>query len=144
MKKIVVTPEEILPAGDDEAVVVNPFTGIAAKARKGTVAATLNNIALLERILKNGDFSEIVQIREAVTKLIPSLKVVGVFDLFNLEEWINDPNRLGRIYVVALYLKTYPEEMNEELISKLKAIQATTPSIPLKSLLEEILKIDKG
>lgn len=40
------TPEKMLPAGIDEAEVTNPYTGEKRKARKGTVAATINNIAL--------------------------------------------------------------------------------------------------
>lgn len=140
MKEKICSPEDILPSGDDYAMVVNPFTGMTGKARKGTVAATLNNIALLDRLLLNNrELEQIQQINEAVTKLIPSLKFVGIFDLFKLEEWFNDAQRLGRIYVVALYLKNNPEEMTQQLAAEIKKIQQSTKSIPLRSLLEEII-----
>lgn len=43
--------EKMLPAGIDEAEVTNPYTGEKRKARKGTVTATINNIALLNKLL---------------------------------------------------------------------------------------------
>lgn len=134
------TPEEILPAGDDYATVINPFTGIAGKARKGTVAATLNNIALLDRLLqKDAGSDQIRPINEAITKLISSLKVVGLFDLFNLEEWVTDEQRIGRVYVAALYLKHNPEEITERIAAKLEKIKQTTKSLVLSSELEAVI-----
>lgn len=119
------TPEKILPAGDDYAVVVNPFTGEAKKARKGIVAATLNNIALLNQLLRDGKEKERDQvngIREAIDQLIPSLKAVGIFDLFSIEEWLNDKRQPGRIYAAILYLNHYPEEFTKPIETKLKEI----------------------
>ena len=59
------------------------------------MAATLNNIALLDRLLlENSELEQINQIKEEITKLLSSLKVVGIFDLFKLEEWISDINDL--------------------------------------------------
>ncbi len=135
------TPEEIFPDGEDYTIVVNPFTGLKGKARKATVAATLNNIALLNQLLlENEELDQIQAINEAISKLIPSLKAIGVFDLFNLEEWINDDRQLGRIYIIALYLKQYPEEMTAHLALKLNEIKQRTKSISLRSELDDITK----
>jgi hypothetical protein len=135
------TPEELFPAGEDYTIVTNPFTGLKGKARKATVAATLNNIAFLNRLLlENAELDQIQSIKEAIRKLIPSLKVIGVFDLFNLEEWISDDRQLGRIYVIALYLKQYPEEMTDPLALKLNEIKRGTKSLTLRSELDGITK----
>lgn len=113
-------PEDILPDGDDHTIVVNPFTGFQGKARKGTVAATLNNIALLDRLfLENSAQDQIAKVKKAIVELMPSLKAIGIFDLFNLAEWIN-PNYQGRTYVALLYLKNYPDEINEKIADKLR------------------------
>lgn len=133
------TPEEIFPAGEDYTMVVNPFTGLKGKARKATVAATLNNIALLNRLLlENTELDQIQAIKEAINKLIPSLKVIGIFDLFNLEEWVSDDQQLGRIYVVALYLKQYPDEMTDRLSLKFSTIKQTIKSLSLRSELDGV------
>lgn len=140
MKKAV-SPEEIFPDGEDYTVVVNPFTGLKGKARKATVAATLNNIALLNRLLlENTELDQIRMINQAISKLIPSLKAIGVFDLFNLEEWVSDDRQLGRIYVVALYLKQYSDEMTDRLVLKLNEIKRRTKSLSLRSELDGITK----
>lgn len=135
------TPEEIFPPGEDYTTVVNPFTGLAGKARKATVAATLNNIALLNRLLLENTGSDQIQlINEAISKLIPSLKAVGIFDLFSLEEWASDDRQLGRIYVVALYLKQYPDEMTDYLALKFIKIKQSTKSLSLRAELDGITK----
>jgi ferredoxin-fold anticodon binding domain-containing protein len=136
----VFTPEDILPDGDDHTTAVNPFTGFKGRARKGTVAATLNNIALLNRLfLENAKEDQIINIKKAIVELIPSLKAVGIFDLFNPQEWINnEPKYLGRTYVVLLYLKHYPEEIDEEITKKLKEIKKTAQSPFVQSELQSL------
>lgn len=136
--KFIYTPEKILPAGDDYAMVVNPFTGDTKKARKGIVAATLNNIALLNQLLRDGEESkrdQINGIRDAIDQLIPSLKAVGIFDLFSIEEWLNDRHQPGRIFVAILYLNHYPEEFTKQIEIKLKEFREMNLSI---FLLEEL------
>jgi hypothetical protein len=132
------TPENILPDGDDHTVSVNPFTGFRGRARKGTVAATLNNIALLDRLfLENIDQEQIVNVKKAVIELMPSLKAIGVFDFFNLIEWIN-PKHLGRTYVALLYLKYYPDEVNKEIVDKLQEINQTIQNPFFQSELQSL------
>lgn len=94
--------------------------------RKGTVAAILNNIALLNQLfLENPEQDQIATIRKAVVNLMPSLKAIGVFDLFNPIEWLNNPKQLGRMYVAILYLKNYPDEISNEILSKLQETKQT-------------------
>jgi len=131
------TPEGILPEGVDSTVSVNPFTGESGFARKGTVAATLNNVALLNSLLqKNSDAADLEEIRkitEAIEQLLPSLKVIGVFDLFTIQEWIATDYQPGRIYAALLYLKKYPECLDEAIVERLKKIKQTTSSDYLRS-----------
>lgn len=134
------TPEELFPSGEDYTIVVNPFTGLKGKARKATVAATLNNIALLNQLLlENGELDHIQAIKKEISKLIPSLKVIGIFDLFNLEEWVGNTRQLGRVYVIALYLQQYPDEMTDNLALKLNKIEQSAKSPALSSEIEGIL-----
>jgi len=132
------TPEGILPDGDDFTLVVNPFSGSSGNARKGTVAATLNNIALLNKSLSNAESDQNNEIKKAISSLIPSLKAVGIFDLFGIEEWINDTQQLGRIYVAVLYLKQYPNEITSGMKLKLQKIANSTQSVYLRNEIETL------
>ena len=134
------TPEDILPDGDDHTTSVNPFTGFRGRARKGTVAATLNNIALLDQLFSNNANQEqIADIKKAVIELMPSLKAIGVFDFFSPIEWFN-LEHLGRTYVALLYLKYYPDEINKEIADKLKKINQTTQNPFFQSELQSLCK----
>lgn len=137
------TPEKILPVGVDGTISINPFTGESAPVRKGTVAATLNNIALLNHLLAaNSEKSrdEVQCIKEAVVELLPSLRAVGVFDLFSIEEWISTNDQLGRIFVAVLYLQRYPDKSSEIISQKLTGIYETTSSDLLKNEIIVILQ----
>lgn len=139
MKKPV-SPEDIFPDGEDYTIVVNPFTGFQGKARKATVAATLNNIALLNRLLIEDEKVEDIQTtHEEISKLISSLKAIGVFDLFSLEEWLSDHRQVGRIYVAVLYLEHYRDEMTPDLILKLKEIKGSVESQALRSQIAKLI-----
>lgn len=134
-------PENILPDGEDHTTAVNPFTGYQGRARKGTVAATLNNIALLNRLLlDNAEHDKIAPIKKAIIDLMPSLKAVGIFDLFDPLEWISSQNHPGRTYVAILYLKHYPEEMNKEIVHKLEMVKEAIESPFFQSELQSLLK----
>lgn len=131
-------PENILPDGDDYTTAINPFTGYRGRARKGIVAATLNNIALLDRLFSdNADEGQITDIKKAVVDLLPSLKAVGIFDFFSPIEWINK-EYLGRTYVVLLYLKCYPDEINKEIVDKLKMIHQMIQNPVFQSELQSL------
>jgi hypothetical protein len=137
----VFSPEEILPDGVDNSISVNPYTGESGPARKGTVAATLNNIALLNKILSESssekNLSKINPIMEAISSLAGSLKVIGMFDLFTIEEWIGSDQQPGRILAAVLYLQKYPTEITPEICQRLENIKTSTKS---NLLAEEIQK----
>lgn len=134
------TPEDILPDGDDHTISVNPFTGFRGRARKGTVAATLNNIALLDRLFaENADQEQIANVKKAVLELMPSLKAVGIFDFFRPVEWIQ-AERLGRTYVALLYLQYDPDGINQEIVDQLKKIQPKIQNPFFQAELEGICK----
>lgn len=134
------TPEKILPAGDDYTQSINPYTGEAGPARKGIVAATLNNVALLNTHLEKGEKQEIEEIVNAVRALIPSLKVVGVFHLFTPLEWVSSNGQPGRILAGVLFLQAYPQEMTPEIQAKLKQIRAQMPISYLIQQIDMVLK----
>lgn len=140
----VFTPEGILPAGVDNTVSINPYTGESGPARKGTVAATLNNIALLNTLLseKNSpnDHAKAEKIIEAMAALIPSLRVVGVFDLFTPEEWLSSEAQPGRVLAAVLYLQTYPQNITPEIKQRLLQIQAQTESKMLSAAIASTLQ----
>lgn len=136
----VFTPEDILPDGDDHTTSVNPFTGFQGKARKGTVAATLNNIALLNKLLSNNENQEQIEnIKKTVVGLMPSLKAIGIFDFFTPLEWISSEH-LGRTYIALLYLHYYPNEINQEVLDKLKKMNLTTKNPFLQSELQSLVR----
>lgn len=121
------TPEKLLPAGVDVTEAVNPYTGEKGHARKGTVAATVNNIAILNQLLlaepADSDNKKIDEFSEAIKKLLPSLRVVGMFDFFTVTEWLeHDESQPGRILVAVYYLHQYPQEITADIKIQLKNI----------------------
>lgn len=140
----VFTPEGILPAGVDNTVSINPYTGESGPARKGTVAATLNNIALLNTLLSENnsatDHAKATKISEAMAALIPSLRVIGIFDLFTPEEWLSSEAQPGRVLAAVLYLQTYPQNITPAIKQRLIQIQSKTTSEMLSAALAKILQ----
>lgn len=139
----VFTPENILPAGVDETIVANPYTDEVGKARKGTVAAVVNNIALLNKLLAEPESEPTNKNIHAVTKqidlLIPSLRVLGLFDFFTVNEWLADYNEQpGRALTAVLYLKQYPHEVTSNTKEMLEDVYQNTTVIPLKNSIEKI------
>jgi hypothetical protein len=125
-----VTPESILPAGVDSTTSINPYTGESGPARKGTVAAILNNIALLNTLLSENmspeDQIKAQEIIKAISSLIPSLRVIGVFDLFTPEEWLASDTQPGRVLAVVLYLQQYPKDIIPKIKQRLIRIKNQT------------------
>lgn len=145
LQKEVFTPESVLPSGIDNTVSTNPYTGESGPTRKGTVAATLNNVALLNTFLSekssHSDSTKVQEIIEAITSLIPSLRVIGVFDLFTPEEWLSSEAQPGRVLVTVLYLQKYPQDINSKIKKRLLQILNQTK---VKALSESIAKALKG
>lgn len=134
----VFTPEAVLPAGVDESIVINPYTGASGKARKGTVAATINNIVLLNRLLlqptSEANTKIIAEATHEINALIPSLYVIGVFDLFSADEWLKAHEaQPGRALTAVLYLKQNPAQMNASTKKILDEVYSKTHVEILKS-----------
>lgn len=140
----VFTPESILPAGVDNSLSSNPYTGESGPARKGTVAATLNNIAVLNTLLSaeiaSNDRIKLQETIKAIVALLPSLRVVGVFDLFTPEEWLSSQTQPGRVLTAVLYLEQYPQSMTPAIKQKLSRIKNKTKVKILSDAIEKVLK----
>ncbi len=134
------TPESILAAGVDSSISINPYTGESGEARKGTIAATLNNVARLNQLLSQEETPEqkkaIVEISNAIDPLIPSLQVVGMFDFFEPVHWIGDGEQPGRILAVLLYFNHYPEKCTPALKKRLSEVREKVSSAYLRELLD--------
>lgn len=136
------TPQMILQDGEDQSISINPYTQESGEARKGTVAATLNNIALLNQIILKepspGREEEIKATIQAIDQLIPSLKVIGMFDLFEPRYWVGQGEQIGRIVVLSLYFKQYPEKDTEQLKLKIRSLTTQISSPTLRELFESL------
>ena len=136
------TPESVLPAGVDSTVSINPYTGESGSVRKGTVAATLNNVARLNQLLSQEETPEckreIIEISTAIDQLIPSLQFIGVFDLFEPIYWIGNGEQPGRILALALYLKHYPEKYTPALKEQLFKVKKNIFSSHLREQLDSL------
>ncbi|MBY0501051.1 MAG: hypothetical protein K2P93_03505 [Alphaproteobacteria bacterium] len=145
IQKEAFTPERILPAGVDSNISTNPYTGESGPARKGIIAATLNNVALLNTLLSEkssiSDSTKVQEISETIISLIPSLRVVGVFDLFTPQEWLSSETQPGRVLAAVLYLQKYPQDITPTIKKRLLQIQNQTK---IKVLSESIAKALKG
>ena len=134
----VFTPESLLPDGMDSSLSVNPYTGEALEVRKGTVAATLNNVAELNGLLHSGA-RQLIQDSEAVlTPLLASLRGVGMFHLFEPEAWIGKGEQPGRVLIAVLYLEKYPDALTPSVRKQLKSVRKKAPPY-LKERINSIL-----
>lgn len=93
---------------------------------------------LNKMLISNAPQEDIQAVSNEVKKLLPSLKVIGVFDLFNIEEWLNTNNQPGRILVVTLYLQQYPSLLTGDIKNSLRNIVAVTKFNILKNEIDKI------
>lgn len=140
----VMTPEKILPAGVDVTESVNPYTGEKAEARKGTVAATLSNIVTLNKLLEETvsvqTNQKIDEVSQAIIKLLPSLRVIGMFDLFTIQEWLqNHQKQPGRTLVALFYLQKYPKEVSSDIKTQLNQINNETTIHAIKIEIKKLI-----
>ncbi|MBA3237552.1 MAG: hypothetical protein H0T62_04285 [Parachlamydiaceae bacterium] len=137
------TPESILPPGVGSTISTNPYTGESGHARKGIVAATLNNIALLNTLLTENTSAnnqlKIDKIIDAITPLISSLRFVGIFDFFTPYEWLSTDTQPGRCLVAILYLQQNPQNITTETKQFLVQIQDQTKIKLLSEAIKQIL-----
>lgn len=139
----VFTPDGILPEGVDVSISTNPYTGESGPARKGIIAATLNNVALLNSLLIEessvNNRAKLQKIIDAICPLIPSLRIVGVFDFFTVEEWLSTETQPGRIFVAVLYLQQHPQKITPEIRERLKEIQSQAKMSILSETIRQVL-----
>lgn len=132
------TPQTILQDGVDSSISINPYTLESGQVRKGTVAATLNNIAKLNKLLQEATTpeqeNEIKAIVEAIDQLIPSLQIVGMFDLFEPVHWMGQKEQMGRIVALALYFKHYPEKDKWGLRQQIRTLEVRVSSPTIVAL----------
>ena len=135
------TPTSILADGKDSNISINPYTGLKGDVRKGTIAATINNAQLLNKLIdQNAKQQELEPIIVEVKKLIPSLHIVGLFNFFSPEEWLSTNEQMGRVLIAILYLQQYPDQLNAHSKELIKTFVANKfLNINLKN---EILKLD--
>ncbi len=141
------TPEAILPEGDDFTTATNPFTGETGRARKGIIAATLNNVALLNPLLlSNSDkhLSQIHAIESTIKELLPSLKAVGIFHMFTVDEWVGEGQQPGRVLAALLYLQAYPGECSPKLHLKLEHLSKSLSSSYVTTTIAHFLQTHYG
>jgi hypothetical protein len=141
-KDEVFTPENVLPKGIDKTVSINPYTGESAPVRKGTVAAMLNNVALLNKALAEAPINQakVEELMKANAALISSLRAVGMFHLFLPIEWLASDDQQGRILTAVLYLQKYPKEMTPQVRGRLIQIKNHTKIKVLSDAIEKALK----
>ena len=136
------TPEAILPKGVDTSNSINPYTGESGNVRKGTIAATIYNVALLNTALTapstEKNQQQINQLIEEILRLIPSLKVVAMFDLFTPGEWMTDKTQPGRILTALLYLQKYPKKITSENKTQIQALHQSTHIKEIKDIIDQL------
>lgn len=139
------TPETLLPAGVDSTVFVNPYTCESGEIRKGIIGATIVNTHELNQLLINAPSEENDELINTIIKeqqsLLPSLKIVGMFDFFNIQEWLANPEiQPGRCLLGLLYLKNNSDKMTPDIIKTLITIKEATKNTYLISMLNTLIK----
>ena len=133
-------PSTVLPDGIDSAILTNPYTFESGHARKGTIASTINNVALLNILMKKDQKEDIEKAAAPIRELISSLKVTGMFDIFTPLEWLSASDQLGRVLVGVFFLQANPQEKTEKIQEKLSQIYEKTTSAYLKNQIEILIQ----
>lgn len=119
----IVTPSTLIPDGVDKIFLANPYTGGKKhEVRKATIGATIVNIVKLNGYLSaktKADKSDIKSSITVIDGLIPSLKTLGLFNLFNGYEWLVDDTQPGKIITGILYFSHYPQEIDQKVKARL-------------------------
>ncbi|AUH72033.1 hypothetical protein [Legionella sainthelensi] len=79
----------------------------------------------------------LLEIIEAESKLVPSLKALDIIGFFSPKEWLQSDNQ-GRIMIILLYLMHQPEAVTPEIVKQLK--EKYTNLVPhLQKMVDKIL-----
>lgn len=112
-----ITPSEILPKGAEGQVAKD-----GTFVRKGTIKATIDNIAILNKMFNQpankARYDKIDESIKPIMELVPSFYALDMFKFFTVNEWLQDENNKGRILVTLLYLDKYMNTLDKEDASK--------------------------
>lgn len=102
--------------------------------RKGTMAATIQNIKALDNLMLNSGFeNEIQDLLNDQRSLCKALWASELLDILPIEIWLRDPMRPGKIIVAAMILQECPQLMNQEIKEILTQMLPTAcPSLKLE------------
>ncbi len=118
-----VTPEQILADGKDT------FAKKGVTIRKGSVAALIMNVQLLNVELKAHESSDKVEgaikdLREA----IPALEAIDVMNVFQVSDWFESEERPGNVMVGVLFLQQFPQYLTQPIRERLRHISVKAHS----------------
>ncbi len=107
--------------------------------RAASYGASMINAYFFDQMLRHdGEYkvaSDMTRIVAIENELLPALKELGFFRLFNVTEWLRTEHH-GRLLIALLYLRRNPEELTPEIkfqlkssnIARLKALMEATIS----------------
>ncbi len=91
------------------------------KVRKGTIAATINNIKRLDDLMiRKGSEPEIRDIIKDQNTLSRSLFLTDFLEMQPVINWLRDPKRPGKVLVAVLALQASPELMTAQIRVRLQ------------------------
>jgi hypothetical protein len=109
------TAMDVFPGKEDWAVLKGE------KVRKGTIAATINNIKHLDALMtRKGSDQEIRVIIKDQNTLSRGLYLTDFLEMQPIINWLRDPKRPGKVMVAVLALQASPELMTDQIRSRLQ------------------------
>jgi len=112
-----VTPEQILADGKDT------FAKKGVTIRKGSVAALIMNVQLLNAKLKSKETGEHVErIIKDLRAAMPALEAIDVMSVFQASDWFESEARPGNVMVGVLFLQQFPQYLTQPIKEKLRHI----------------------
>ena len=121
-----VRPHDVIPDQVNEKQLSN-----GTSFRKGTIAATVLNAALFDKLIKMPNSPEkdkqITQLINDQKPLMVSLKDIGFFEFVTPLETLQSSNgKEGKALIGVLYLQQNPTEVTPEVTAQLKQLLKTT------------------
>lgn len=112
-----ITATDVFPGTEDWVVLKGE------RVRKGTIAASINNIKRLDTLLsKRGSEQEIRDIIKDQHSLSRGLYATDFLQMQPIMNWLRDPKRPGKIMVAVLALQACPELMTAQIRVALQEI----------------------
>ncbi|MBA3812895.1 MAG: hypothetical protein H0X26_00140 [Alphaproteobacteria bacterium] len=109
------TATDVFPGKEDWAVLKGE------KVRKGTIAATINNIKRLDDLMTHtGSEAEIRDIIKDQNTLSRGLFLTDFLEMQPVINWLQDPKRPGKVLVAVLVLQASPELLTDQIRVRLQ------------------------